>query len=61
MAEKDHPHAAHIPEETFLRMKWHFPAWATSHRDPYLSDRKHRVYTSSQEESQELFFPLASQ
>lgn len=40
MAEKDRPHAAHIPEETFLRMKRHFPAWATFHRDPYLTDRK---------------------
>lgn len=39
-------------EEAFLRMKWHFPAWATAHQDPYLT---HSVYTSSQEEPQQLF------
>lgn len=28
------------PEEALLRMKWHFPAWATSHRSPYFTHGK---------------------
>lgn len=47
-------------EEAFLRMKWHFPAWATSHQDPYLTHRKQHLYLQPRRTSATLC-PLPSQ